>query len=189
MGAPLFDASGPLELTDFAKLHLPEFDPLVSTTSKSSKCLIPPKTYQVQRDGWSRSARIWALSSPCPPRSLEKSASLITDGSPTFNPLAAVIRRSTSTLKEEASNDEFFGFRVIDPLVNLPTHYIKHISGKVYALFEGPGGDDEYSHSKKVMDFQAESCFGATSTYTQHSGSAQHAVMRKVKGINPWWSM
>ncbi|KIO26579.1 hypothetical protein M407DRAFT_243681 [Tulasnella calospora MUT 4182] len=190
MKPPSFDSPTAFEFADDIKIPLTELDQPFTSPAKFSKPFIPPATYQLQRDGWGSNARIWALS---PSSSLNysqrTSSSLITDDSPTFNPIAAMFRRSASDSKDALGGGEFPGFHVIDPVVTPPTHCIRKVTGRTYALYEGPGDHDEYSHARKVMDFQTEACFGTTSTYTQTDGASQHAIMQQVKGLNPWWSI
>lgn len=151
MESPSFDSSTAFELTNDVKLPLTDLG-----APKSLKRLIPPTTYQLQHDDWSN-AQIWALSSSSSSvNHLRKSSSLIIDASPTFNPIAAVNRSSNSDLNNGSTSGEHFGFHIIDPVVIPPTHCIKKVTGRTFALFEGLGDHEEYSHARKVMDFQTE---------------------------------
>lgn len=152
-----FDSLTTFEFTDDIKIPLPELGQPFSSPPKSSQRLIPPTTYQFQRDGWGDNARIWALypsSSFGDPQ--RKSSSLITDASPTFNPIVAMMRSPSLSSKDPLGGGGFHEFHVIDPAVTPPTHCVRKVTGRTYALYEGPGDPDEYSHSRKIMDLQTE---------------------------------
>ncbi|KIO26582.1 hypothetical protein M407DRAFT_243682 [Tulasnella calospora MUT 4182] len=190
MEPPSFDSSTAFEYVDDIKIPLTELGQSLFSAPKFSKPLIPPTTYQLQHEGCNNNARVWALPSSSSFRnSQKKSSSLITDASPTFNPIATMFRRSAPDSKDVLGGGEFPGFNVIDPVETPPTHCIRKVTGRTYALFEGPGDQGEYSHARKIMDFQTETCKTSVSTYTQTEGASQHAIMQRVEGLNPWWSI
>ncbi|KAG8910306.1 hypothetical protein FRC00_008445 [Tulasnella sp. 408] len=182
-----FDLSPAFEYVDDIKLPLTELGPSFSSAPKFSQRIIPPTTYQLQHDGCSNNARVWALPPSVSVKDPQrKSSSLITDASPTFNPIAAMLRSSGSGSKDELGGGKF---HVIDPVETPPTHCIRKVTGRTYALFEGPGDHDEHPNARKIMDFQTESRSKSVSTYTQTDGASQHAMMQRVEGLNPWWSI
>lgn len=157
MEPPSFDLSPAFEYVDDIKLPLTELGPSFSSAPKFSQRIIPPTTYQLQHDGCSNNARVWAL----PPSASfknpqRKSSSLITDASPTFNPITAMFRNSGSSSKDVSGDEDFPKFHVIDPVETPPTHRIRKVTGRTYALFEGPGNHDQHSNARKIMDFQTE---------------------------------
>lgn len=184
MESPSFDSSTAFEFTDDVKLPLVELGQPFAPASKSLSRLVPPTTYQLQRDGWRKNARVWALSPSSSSNYPRKSSSLIVDASPTFNPITAVVRGSTLDSKNGSSSGEFAGFHVIDPAVIPPTHCIRKVTGKTYALFEGPGDDDEYSHARKVMDIQTESK-GVSSVLNKRRGLTTKFRVQLALGLLP----
>lgn len=157
MEPPSFDLSPAFEYVDDIKLPLTELGPSFSSAPKFSQRIVPPTTYQLQHDGCGNNARVWALPPSASFRNPQKkSSSLITDASPTFNPVAAMFRSSGSRSKDVLGDGESSKFHVIDPVETPPTHCIRKITGRTYALFEGPGDHDEHSNARKIMDFQTE---------------------------------
>ncbi|KAG8951598.1 hypothetical protein FRC04_005885 [Tulasnella sp. 424] len=178
---------------------LPAYSVLPPDAFNPIEGMIPPRRYQIQHDGFMKGARFWIVDPSTGPSSQALGApELDYDSKGDWEPdekaegLNVRIESSPSTAQaseqgssKEKEKEKKNKFRTIDPAVVPGHYYVKRIKSGACALFEGPGPDDQFAGSRRLIDINGEGFFNKKSSYTEVSGQCRHA---RMYGIPPWYS-
>lgn len=176
---------------------LPAYSALPPDAFNPIEGMIPPRRYQIQHDGFMKGARFWIVDPSTGPSSQALGApELDYDSKGGWEPdekaegLDVKIESSPSAQAQEQGGSKEkekkkVKFRTIDPAVVPGHYYVKRIKSGTCALFEGPGPDDQFAGSRRLIDINGEGFFGKKSSYTEVSGQCRHA---RMYGIPPWYS-
>lgn len=174
MDSPISETSTVFDSGPLPTSHSKEYRP--SPSMSTEQPLVPPATYHYRYEGWGSTVHIWNV--PLDTSASKKNSFWADGDSPTCNPFATLLR-SLGGYSEggEFSGGDIDGLGAKDLFATPPSHFIRRTGWRWYALSEGPPDQSESDDDKRVIDFQTESWWGATSVYNKTDDPSRHGVM------------